>query len=623
MAKQIEVQKPDFANLEEGDLYYEPDFRMLFVKKAHGLEPYMYDCDEVPTIDGYDYAGTQIPMDRNNIYYLFARYVRRCSDRFDKYSGQRLPGFLETWQSFTTFKILGGCMRLKSENFLIAIARQGGKSFSARLVMVFLSVFAPMATYIKESRYYLAWVSPTLTLGKDHISKMEPFLTAAIELFNEIFPETPLISKEEDRDMQDNKLGYTLDRLTPTGQIPHSQLLLLSADSRSKVPGYTIHVIYADEAQLIGSDYFNINIAPMTNRTGGSIIVQGTSLPNADQLLYATYRKRSIKPENKIMLNILEVYKSVALRSKEEADQLWQKYENEAMDNGVYSDYIQSQYFVSFDIKGDRWLKLDTLESAGIFSKIQTLGIDKYVAQHISNYNQQDPRYYRVASFDSARKHDLAAFCAGILEVTKDTDGGNLYHTNITDFHTINEKEKATGKVINPDVLVDRVCALCIRLGIEYIIYDTSGQQVDRAYYLAKQLRKKNAKTIVIPMDYGGKNKQKMFGVAETIFETGKTSLPSLDLQSHSPSYKELIEEIKVFKKSVEGNTIRYAAPQATNIHDDFVCSVVQLIYLPHHIDHCISHRKKAELDSLEYNYPIRWEKSFNKSSGRKVSYYK
>lgn len=107
-------------------------------------------------------------------------------------------------------------------------------------MIVFLTIFAPVCTYIKETRYYSAWISPSKSLGEDHIAKMEPFVKAGIELFNELFPETPLLSKQDDRDLQDNKNGFVLDRLTPSGSIPHSQLFLLSADTRAKVPGYYI-----------------------------------------------------------------------------------------------------------------------------------------------------------------------------------------------------------------------------------------------------------------------------------------------------------------------------------------------------------------------------------------------
>lgn len=115
-----------------------------------------------------------------------------------------------------------------------------GKSHSSRMFMAFVLVFAPMFTFIKESRFYTAWVSPNIKLGKDHMDKMKVYLEAAVELFNEIFPETPLITKSDDRDLQDNSFGLTLDRMTGAGQIPHSQLVLLSADAKAKVPGYCI-----------------------------------------------------------------------------------------------------------------------------------------------------------------------------------------------------------------------------------------------------------------------------------------------------------------------------------------------------------------------------------------------
>jgi hypothetical protein len=486
--------------------------------------------------------------------------------------------------------------------------------------MAFCLVFMPMCTFIKESRYYAAWVSPTKTLAKDHMDKMKIYLEEAIKLFNEIFPETPLLTKQDDRDLQDNKSGMTLDRITPAGQIPHSQLVLLSADKKSRVPGYTTHLIICDEAQLVDSDYFTINIAPMTNRTGGMTIIQGTSLPDASQLLYSTYRRKSIPKKCRIMKDVIEVFTSIALRSKEEALLYWDRYVKESSDWGVHSDYIQTQYFVSFAVKGDRWFEIGELEESGVFT-IPKLTTKYLTEEYIKRYKPESNKFYRVGSFDSAKKKDMAAYVGGIIEeVDIGEDGDIEYHSYVSDFRIINEREREQGLQMSPDDLTDRIASICIKEKLDMLVYETSAGQSDRAYYLAKELKRRGSRTKVIPIDYGGRNKQKIFLKAESIIQSGKTSLPLVENFKYDRFFKEFIEQLKIFKKEYKGSTIKFAAPEGNGLHDDFISAWVDFIYLPYHCEHCMITGKTADLDALQFNYPIMMYKADSeKENNRRV----
>lgn len=388
---------------------------------------------------------------------------------------------------------------------------------------------------------------------------------------------------------------------------------------------FTIHLILCDEAQLVNADFFNTNIAPMTSRTGGITIIQGTSLPEANQLLYATYRKKSIDQTHRVLFNAIEVYLSIALRSVEEADVYWQRYIKEASDNGVLSDYIQSQYFVSFNIKGDRWVELGAMEEDGIFS-IKQYGIEYFTKECLRSYNKNDSRYYRIGSFDSAKKRDLAAFTAGILECTTTLDGDSNYHVYTTDFITVNEKEKENGIQINPDQLTERLVSLCIKYELDMLVYETSAQQTDRAYYLAKELKRRNVQTKVIPIDYARGMKQRMFEKVEGIINTGRTSTLDLEMTKHSKSFKEFIEELKIFKKIYEKNSIKFSAPDGRGLHDDFISAWVQMVYLPYYIEYCEMNGISADLDAMDFDYPIMFYKANRNSeenSQRGIMYYR
>lgn len=125
--KYLSLAPPEPLELDVGDLYYDEKEKILFSKMSHGLEPYLIFCDEVVTAEGTEYRGEEIPQDRNNAYYLLCRFARRCGDRFDKTTGQRLNGFLETWQWGSLINFTKAVARVKPADFLQAIARQAGK----------------------------------------------------------------------------------------------------------------------------------------------------------------------------------------------------------------------------------------------------------------------------------------------------------------------------------------------------------------------------------------------------------------------------------------------------------------------------------------------------------------
>jgi len=540
-------------------------------------------------------------------------------------TGAKQYGFLETWQWNSCIKFLLAAARLKSEDFLQAVARQGGKSMSARMTIPFASIFLPMCTYVKEGRYYAAWISPTKTLAGDHYNKMLPYFKVATELFNEVYPECPLVTKAEDRSLIENENVIEIDRDTPNGRIPHCSFQIMSADTRSKTPGFTIHLMWVDESQLISADYFYENMAPMTSRTGGITIIQGTSLPSADQLLYATYRRKSIDESRRILITVEEVFQSIYLRSPDEAFDYWRRYEKEAGDFGENSDYIMSQYYVSFNIKGERWFTLERLNELGIFN-ITTNNMDE-LCKKLPEYSDTSRRYYRVGSFDSAKKNDIAAFVCGIIEFVEDSSGDPEYKIYITDFISVNDEEKKSNRILTPEVMTERLVGLCARYKLDMLVYEASANQDDRAFYLAKALSKTGIGTKVIPVDYGGSNKQKIFLKAENTIETSRVSLPVENFALSNKGYREFIEQLKIFKKEIVGNRIKFGAPEGRNLHDDFISAFAQMVYIPFHLTDSERYKiKYAGLGNDDLtNYPIMWYKANQQQAvnERKVVYYR
>ena len=89
--------------------------------------------------------------------------------------------------------------------------------------------------------------------------------------------------------------------------------------------------------------------------------------------------------------------------------------------------------------------------------------------------------------------------------------------------------------------------------------------------------------------------------------------------------FREFIEQVKIFRKEYTGSTVKFAAPDAKGLHDDFISAWVDLIYLPYYCEDCMIKGKTAELDSVQFNYPIRMYKATDEKdrSGRSIMYYR
>lgn len=604
--------------MNQPETYYNPRFRILFTKIKNRYEPTLIDCDEVEIEDCIRYEGVRIS--KNSIYYAFILFVRECTDRFDKTSGLPEPGFLEFFQWYIALQSIKCAMNLKSEDGLLAVARQGGKSHVGRIIMAFCTIFVPMYTYVKETRYCSAWASPTTKLSLDHLAKLKPYFKTAILLFNKMFSESPIITKDEDRDIQENKTIMEFNRETPNGVIPYSSFYLLSLNSRVINAGYSLNLIISDESQECNAERFNEQLQPTTMKTGGIVLTLGTTLPSADNLLYQVYKKESIPSNRKILIDVKEVYELMKIRSESEAEQYWRRYELEVREKGINSDYIQSQYWVSFTILGSRFITVEKMQQLNIFN-IPELGMNRTVRRLALSKDS----FYRIGAIDSARKSDMAAFIGGICHVYTNDDGSTKYRIYATDFVEINKDERSRGTIISPDDLASRSSSLCQQFQLDMLMYDSSAQQSDRAYSLHTMNKRKNVNTLIVPYDYGGRNKETMFLYFEDSLNNNSINLPDLKNTEISEEYNEFIEEIAIFKKEYTGSTIKFAAPNVRGCHDDFIAALAQLVYLPKYVEKCEDNGKTSGLSEME-DYDIkfsRYNDLEDNNSMRTVHYYR
>lgn len=317
----------------------------------------------------------------------------------------------------------------------------------------------------------------------------------------------------------------------------------------------------------------------------------GTTLSNAENLLFQTYKKKSMPDERKIIYDVEDVYKMVKMRSETDAEIIWMKFKKELSDHGLYSDYIKTQYYCSFDVKGSRFVTLDRLEELGVIRKDYLTGMEEY----LKRFSVKANNIYRIGSFDSARYHDMAIFVGGILKVDEE-NGIKTYSIYTTDFRIINKIERDNGTVISPSTLTERCSSICNEFKLDMAIYDSTGQQSDRVYYLWQLNKMKEIKTMIVPYSYVGGNKQAMFQKLEEKIESVEVFLPNKD--DPNQDYQEFLKQFSYFKKEEVGTKIKYQAPQARGFFDDFVVGFAQLAYLPHYLDKCEDLGTSANLAS-------------------------
>ena len=312
-------------------------------------------------------------------------------------------------------------------------------------------------------------------------------------------------------------------------------------------------------------------------------------------------------PDNrKIIYDIEQVYEMIKLRDEDDAERAWVKYQKELSDHGIASDYIRTQYFCSFDIKGTRFITQTKLEELGIFKDTLLTGLDRVIAKLPKNKN-----IYKIGAIDSARYQDMATLVYGVLRVDDSFDIPR-YSVTVTDFVIINKDERDNGRVISPIALNEKCFNICKDNELDMVIYDTTAQQTDRAYYLHKLLKGRNVNTLVIPYSYTGGNKQRMFEKTEEMFETRDIALPNIN--DNESGYQEFLKQLFYFKKEVLGNRTKYEAPQARGFYDDFVVAFAQLCYLPHYVKKCEDEGITANL-AVDADYDIYFNK-FNEGGG-------
>lgn len=318
------------------------------------------------------------------------------------------------------------------------------------------------------------------------------------------------------------------------------------------------------EAQEINNSSFKQQVQPFITRTGGITYALGTTLPDDSNVLYNFYKDKTIKEENKFLYNWEEVYKCKKAVNEYSASRYKNSIEQEIANYGITSEYVQTQYYCSFNVRGGRFVTKEELERFEIMKG--------NMADNISEYNT-NPLIYRIAAYDPAVSEDYAALVIGVAVKLPNENRFKVALKNCYALNTLGIQESS-------EKLLDKVVSVCMDNDIDMIITDATAAQKDRARKLVEKFQQQNAKILVVPFSYSNQNKQRMMAALSDSITAQDLILPDEKYTETHLAYKELIDELLYLQVSCTASgTVTYKAPSGTNFHDDFVMALAQLNY--------------------------------------------
>lgn len=442
-----------------------------------------------------------------------------------------------------------------------------GKSYISRKLSGFIPIFLPKHVKIPEDRFYTIFVAVKKELLADQCGKLLPEIESAFEFFNMRYPRTPLIKGTP---WKSTKLIIDMD--LNGKQIPYASFDGISANAPVNA-GFTSHFMICDESQEIGFEKFNEQIKPFSTRTGGILCAIGTTTSNPDNVLFDMYVDQSIPDYRKILYTWEDVYKYKALNNEVGAEKYKRRVEQEINKYGKFSDYVQSQYYVSFNIVGTKFITIDRLRNNGVF-RIPG-GVDGMKSTKDN---------FIVAGFDLAVANDYAVLSVGdatySINETRDIDVGSI-RTSLRDVIILNPDRMRVGI----DELIDTVAGYCKKYSIDMLMVDSTAGQEHASLFLIKRLKELEIDTMVIPFSFANRNKVSMMTYFENSLFNQTISLPFEDYRADDEHYDEFLEELCYLQKTRnDSGTLQFKAPTGESFFDDCVMSVSLMNYCLHYV---------------------------------------
>lgn len=277
-----------------------------------------------------------------------------------------------------------------------------------------------------------------------------------------------------------------------------------------------------------------------------------TTLPDSTNVLFNFFKNITIPEERKIRYDWESVYACKKAVNENSAEKYKNSVENEIKQHGKKSQYIQTQYYCSFIVKGERFIMKEDLEDNGVF------GTD--YEENINHYRKN--KLFRVGGYDPATSDDNAALSLGLTQQVDD----NNFAVILKGCKILNKEERK----YSSEELAKQVALECKINQIDMLMIDATNAQEDRAYMVYKELKNIGCNTLVVPYSYANTNKQKMVQHVEDMIFAGQLKIPYEYYQDEYPDYKEFLDELFYLQRKISSTgTITYKAPDGSSFHDD------------------------------------------------------
>lgn len=338
-----------------------------------------------------------------------------------------------------------------------------------------------------------------------------------------------------------------------------------------------------------------------------------TTLPNDSNVLYNVYKDKTVAESNKIIYDWEEVYRCKKRVNETEANKYKASVEREIATYSLSSEYIQTQYYCSFKVRGERFVTMEDLENNNVFKG--------HIEENIGDYGK-NPHVFRLAAYDPATTNDYAALTLGIA---LKYPGEERFKVSLKNCIILNRGDEK----VSSDILLEKVTKICQENEIDMLMFDATAQQDTYGYYLYNKMKDIGCNTMIIPFSFAGANKQKMMLSFEDAIYDQTIVFPRKEYTEIHADYKELIDEICYLQKTVsDTGTIRYKAPDGDRFKDDLVMSVSMLNYICPYIQKMWKNKHKIDLgDGIKYYLKFHKNTQKEKSkvvkvSGNRPSYY-
>ena len=367
-----------------------------------GYEPIMYNYD--------DSTGLGERLSDNKMLTTWMIFLKKENSTIDMF-GNKAYENLYCEQHSLAINILIDIQAGNSSQWMIAVARQFGKSKISRLITQFTFVFMPLFSLRQYPVYNIIITSYDATVTKKIYQPIRDSYKKNVELFNELFYPIELIYKgTSKKNLDDNDNHLEIGIIKNGEEEKYSQIYALGSKSENGRDSMTANLLLLDEhtkVQMFGEGNFGQSFLPMMNKTGGVLLSVGITSSDASCVGYNLYISSKVK---KHIADWQDVYRMISYNSMEEAEKYKQASLNFKDLMGENSTEWLTNYMMSFDILDGKFMSPKLIKDNNLMRTVWEMP------------NWTNPKKYIVGGLDLSSITDRTVLSIGESELQNDLE---------------------------------------------------------------------------------------------------------------------------------------------------------------------------------------------------------